>query len=512
MRKSTVALCVLALSVSCGPRPPSHEPKPAPDDTKPDLPVAAQFLETSPIPPEVMKAIEKQRDLVVAKPAPMGEITYKFPDIEEGKLKNGMKWYLVHQPELPMVSLNFVSRAGTAYEPADLPGLAVFTGDMLREGGTESRTSGQLSEDIEKLGANLSIMTADDYTLVAVDSLSASAGDLVKMLGEIVTKPAFREDDLESFRKREMNRLSLYMSDPEYVADRVFVRELYGTHPYSHYDTTYESLGKITRDDVSSFHKDWYKPMHSFFVAVGDITSAELGPMLESSLGPMKDGVKNAKGFGSPEPLAKRRVVIVDRPGSAQTVIRVGNLALDAKNPDALALKVTNHALGGNASSRLFMTLREDKGLTYGCYSNAALKAVAGAFYVETSTKTASTIDSVDAIFEEMSKLVAEDPSKGGMTEGELAEYRNYLAGVLPIKAQAPSRIADMLIDRIVYWLPGDYYDTYAQKVQAVDVATLQKTANKYIKPDQALIVLVGDAKAFEKQAAKWGEVTKVEP
>lgn len=510
--KPTILAMLIVLGVSCGPRGPVQEPPGEPDDTKPGVVAAVDFLETSPIPPEVMDAIEKQRQKVVPRPEPLGEITYQFPQVKKGTLENGMDWYLVNEPGLPVVSLNLVMRAGMAHEPQDLPGLSVFTGDMLREGGSTQHSSAQLADAIEKMGAQLTILTGADYTMVAIDGLSEEADALTGLMAEMVTQPAFGQEDIDAFKKREQHRLTLNLSEPEWMADRVLMRHLYGDHPYSHYDTTLEALEKLTRDDIVAFYEKHYVAKNSFFVVVGDMSEDRVQDVLESTVGEMPKGKAVKMKWPAPPQRQEPEVVIVDRPGSAQTVIRVGNISMKGDDPDLVPFKVTNHVLGGNASSRLFMTLREDRGLTYGCYSNAAMRVDLGTFFVETSTKTQSTVEAVDAIFQEMEKLTAEDPDQGGLTDEELQSYQNYLAGVLPIKAQSFSRIADLLIDQKVYGLPDDYYDTYAGDVRSVTVDTVIEMAGKYIHPDQAVIVLVGDAAAFREQAGKWGSVTEDQP
>jgi zinc protease len=501
-----IAMLATLVAVACGPRAPAHEPKPGPDDSAPDVAPGVMFLETLSIPPEVRKAIEAQKNKIVDKPAPLGETTYSFPEVTSGRLKNGLAWYLVEDRSLPEVSLNLVVRAGTAHDPDALPGLSVFTGDMLREGGTEKRSAPELAEEIEALGADLSIITGTDYTLVAVDSLSDHGTELVSLMGEMCLTPAFDEEKLGKFRTHELHRLELSRSDPEWVADVVLTRELYGAHPYSRYDTTEESLEATTREDVRTFHESHYTASNSFFIAVGDIEPGELRTSLENGFGKMPKGKPVKIKWPKLGTRDKRDVVIVDRPGSAQTVIRVGNATLRGNHADALPLMVANHVLGGNASSRLFMSLREDKGLTYGCYSHVPMRVDIGAFFVETSTKTASTGESLDAIFAEIDAFLAQ----GAVSDEELDATRRYLAGVLPIKAQTPPRIADLLIDRFVYGLPDDYYDTYVQRITAVTPAEVHELATSYIHPETAVVVLVGDASQIGKAAARWGEVRVV--
>jgi zinc protease len=511
MRAAILSAAMLLAAGSCGPPRPPEEPA-APDDGRPDVEATGQFLETSPIPPEVMAAIEEQRDLVVPQPDPLGGIAFDFPEVERGELENGLTWYLVERPTLPVVSLNLVVRAGMAHDPAELPGLAVFVGDMLREGGTTERSSRELSAEIEQLGADLTILTGADYTMVAVDGLSGKAEELALLMAETVTRPGFDPEELERFRQREKHRITLSMSDPEWVADKVFLRHLYGDHPYASYDTSHEALERMTRDDVTGFHERHYVARNASFVAVGDIDAEELTAVLETAFGDMDEGSPVELQWPDVPEREGREVVVVDRPGSAQTVIRIGNTTLEGGDPDALELLVTNHALGGNASSRLFMTLREDEGLTYGCYSRVPLRVDVGAFVVETSTKSPSTVAAVEAILEEIRRLQAEDPEQGAVTADELESYQRYLAGVLSIKAQAPSRIADLLIDQVVYGLAEDYYDTYDEDVKAVDPQTLRRTAEAYIHLDRALIVLVGDAGELEEEAARWGPVTRDQP
>jgi zinc protease len=497
---ATACACV---ALACGPKPGPEEPEKERQE-EPDVEANVSFLETMSIPPEVLAAIEAQRQKVVEQPDPLGEEEFSFPKVHEGKLGNGLKWYVVEREGLPLVSLNLVVRAGMAHDPEELQGLSVFTGDMLREGGSKKRPAAELSEEIETLGAELSIITGADYTLAAVDSLSEHAGALLDLLAELTLEPAFGEDEMERFRKREMHRLELSRSDPEWIADFVFLEKLYGDHPYSRYDTTKEALEAMTREDVIAFHETHYAARNAFFVAVGDVDRGKLAKMLEKSFGKMPKGKPvKIKWPKIPEP-EKRRVVIVHRPESAQTVIRVGNNTLVGRHDDALPFLVTNHVLGGNASSRLFMVLREEKGLTYGCYSHAPMRVDVGAFFVETSTKTASTGESLEEIFNQMEAFL------DGVSEDELEANQSYLTGVLAIKAQTPSRIADMLIDRIVYDLPRDYYDTYQKKVEAVTPEILDKLAERYIRPDTALVVLVGDGQQFQKDVERWGEVEVV--
>jgi zinc protease len=507
MSRSLVVLVSLA-ALCCGPRSGVHEPRPEPDDSE-ILATNTMFLETYSIAPELRKALEKQRDKVIPQPEPLPDKSYTFPHVHKGKLDNGLRYYMVRKHDLPLVSLNLVVRAGTAHDPEDLPGLSVFTGDMLREGGTKKRSAHELADDIETLGAELSVITGADYTLVAIDSISEHLAKLLSLMGEMTLEPAFATKEMEMFRKREISRLELSRSDPEWIADYVFLDYLYGAHPYSTYDTTKEALETITLEDVKSFHSSHYTARNAFVIAVGDLNPKTFPAMLKKALSSMPKGSKVKIKWPKVAAPEKRKVVIFDRPGSAQTVIRVGNTTLSGNDPDALPLMVTNHVLGGNASARLFMTLREDKGLTYGCYSHVPMRIDVGAFFVETSTKTPSTAESLEEIFHQLSLFLSPGP-EGGIDPGELVDTQRYLAGVLAIKAQTPSSISDLLIDRIVYNLPDDYYDTYVKNVDSVTPVSALELATEHIHPETALIVLVGDAAKIKEAAAKWGDVEVV--
>ncbi|MBW2261772.1 MAG: insulinase family protein [Deltaproteobacteria bacterium] len=506
MSRSIMHALAACIVLSCGPKTPVHEPKPAPDDEAEDVQTYVQFLETMAIPPEVLEAIAKQREKVVAQPDPLGEAEYTFPDVHSGKLKNGLAWYVVEQDGLPLVSLNLVVRAGTAHDPETLPGLSVFTGDMLREGGTTERTAAELAADIETLGADLSVITGADYTLVAVDSISDHAARLLSLMGEMVMKPAFDEKAMEMFRQREMHRLELSHSDPEWIADFVLLEQIYGKHPYSRYDTTKQALEAMTREDVLSFHETHYAARNGFFVAVGDVDLKTFGATLEKAFGSLPRGKKAKIKWPTIEAPDKRRVVVVDRPGSAQTVIRVANTTLQGSHADALPFMVANHVLGGNASSRLFMVLREEKGLTYGCYSHVPMRVDVGSFFIETSTKTPSTGESLEEIFRQIDLFTAAEDG-GGVGADELEATQRYLTGVLAIKGQTASQVSDLLIDRIIYGLSGNYYGDYAKNVNAVTPDDVRTLASKYIHPETAVVVLVGDAAQIKDAASKWGEV-----
>lgn len=417
-----------------------------------------------------------------------------LPTIRRRRLANGLELNAVEYHTLPVLHVRLTVRAGSAHDPAGarpLPGLASLTGDMLKEG-TRARTSAQIAEAIEFVGGSLDVITGPDATTLSVSVLKDHADTALSLLAEVLSTPTFPQTELDKLKRRETDRLQRSQNDPGWLSRRAFAQTLYGAgHPYGRFDTTPEVLRAVTRNDIVAFHRARYVAGNMTLTVVGDLTAAQLDPILDRTLGRVRGGTAPAVTFpAAPAPTA-RQVVLVHRPNSPQSVIRFGNTALRRRDDDFVPLTVANHVLGGGASSRLFMDLRELRSLTYGAYARVSETVDLGTWGAAGQVRTPATGDAMYALYRHLECVTTATPP-----DAEMAQTRSYLIDSFPLSVETPGNIADLIVGLRLFGLPDTWYDNFRTRVQGVDAATALSTAQRYIHPDRAAVVVVGDADA----------------
>lgn len=428
-----------------------------------------------------------------------------FPVPTTSRLANGFEVNVVRAGRLPLLHLILVVRAGQSAEPPALAGLADFTAEMLKEGST-TRTGVELIGAIEDVGGDLSVLTTADAVYVRITVPSEHAAVAVEVLAEVVQRPAFPADEVEKHRERELDRIALARADAEYVAHYVLHKALYGSHPYARFDATPESIALIQRDHLVTFHHDRYAADGAFLVVAGDADAAALAPLIEAAFGSWRTGAAPPPGVPDPPAIHGREVLLVDRPGSVQSVILIGGVTVPMSHGDHLPLSVANEVLGGSAWSRLFMNLRERNDFTYGAYSDLAETALAASLVASADVDTALTGPALAEFFRELRRIRTEV-----VPGDELQARKAYMTRVFPLRIETPQSIAFMLAQQRVNGLPADYWDTYRDRVLAVPAEEVARVAERYVPDDRAVIVVVGVADAIEEACAAWGPVTPVD-
>lgn len=427
----------------------------------------------------------------VAVPTPGPARDVRLPPVRATTLANGLAVQLVEYHTLPVLHLRLVVGAGTATDPANLPGLASFTGDMLREG-TTTRSSAQIAEAIEFVGGSISVSTSADVTVLSVSVLRDHAETALNLLADVVGRPTFPLVEINKLKRRETDRLQQSRNDPGWLTQRAFYRGLYGeTHPYGHIDTTTQALARLTRADLVAYHRARYVSGNMFLTVVGDVQPAAFDTLLGRTLGTLRRGTATAAPIAAAPAAAARQIVLVDRPESAQSVIRIGNVSLRRADPDWVPFSVANQMLGGGVSSRLFMDLRELRSLSYGVYARMGANVGESQWFAGGQVRTAVTGDALHALFRHLECLTTEPAP-----EPELAMTRSYLTDSFALSIETPGNVADLISGMRIYGLPADYYDTLRARVTAVDAAASLATARRYIRPDRSLVVVVGTASA----------------
>src|SRR6266545_861558 len=415
-------------------------------------------------------------------PAP----SLKLPAIEKRTLSNGLQVWVMGVHKVPTVHLELAIRTGVAADPAGKFGLASLTADMLDEG-AGSQNALEISDAIDFLGAALSTRGSVDATYVDLHVPISRLGD----------------ERLASLLEME--------DDPEELVQVAFPRLVFG--PQHRYGTpvlgTAASLKSFTVADLKAFHASQFNPANAMLVVAGDVTAAKVVPMLERTLGAWKSpgAAKTAAVAPAPQ-LTARRVYVVDKPGAAQSQVRVGWIGVPRSTPDYFALRVLNTILGEAFTSRLNNNLREVHGYAYGASSRFDMRLSAGAFYASAGVQTDKTAEAVKEFFNELTRIHETVPA------GEVEKAKNYLALLVPRSFETSRGTADALAQAWIYDLPADYYTTYADRVRAVTAADLKRVADKYIQPDKFAVVIVGDGKTIEAgvKTLNLGPLTVVEP
>ena len=443
-------------------------------------------------------------DFRKAAPSPLAQKQFEVPKPFETVLPNGLKVVVFEDKRLPLVSYRLGFKSGSIYDPSDANGLTAALTAMLNEG-TKTRTSRQLAEEIERLGASVSASANEDNTIVAASALSLYGSDVLKLMADVVLNPIFPESELALYKKNTLENLKYQRSQPAFLADEQITKTLYGTHPYSIVSPSVDDVEKLSREKLVAFHDKMFTANNATLIVVGDVNRENLLKEIKENFGDWKKGTIEAMKFSTPPVRTATTLTVVDRPGSLQSNIVLANLAINRNDPDFFPVLVMNQVLGAGASSRLFMNLREAKGYTYGAYSRFDTKRLAGNFESNAEVRTPVTGDSLKEFFYELNRVRSEKA-----TEKELKDAKNYLTGVFPLRAETQEGLTNLLVSQQLYDLPADYLQTYRDKVNAVTLDDVERVAKKYISPDKIAIVIVGDAEEILPQIKTYSKTIEI--
>ncbi|MBC7898421.1 MAG: insulinase family protein [Saprospiraceae bacterium] len=437
-------------------------------------------------------------------PDALAPVPFNIPQPYKTSMPNGLKIVIFQDKRLPLVSYRLAFFSGDVNDPQDAVGMTSAITSMLNEG-TENYSSQALAEKVERLGAGLGASSSDDFTIISASALALYDTEILELMAEIIFRPTFPEDELDLYKRNTIENLKFQRSQPNFLAGEQIARLLYGEHPYARVSTTAEDIEKLERDALIAFHKKVFVPDNAVFVAVGDVDRNELVKQIEDHFGDWEAGETAQSTFPAPPERTERTITIVDRQGSAQSNIVLANIGMDRANPDYFAAVVMNQVLGAGASSRVFMNLREEKGYTYGAYTRLDAKKLAGDFEATAEVRTPVTGDSLKEFFYELDRIRADKVS-----EDELADAKNFLTGVFPIRAETQEGLTGLLVNQQLYSLPEDYLQTYRDKVDAVTAADILRVAAKYIQPEKMAIVIVGDAEDILPQAGPYAAMIEI--
>jgi len=418
----------------------------------------------------------------------------KLPAVQTATLPNGLQLAVVETHKVPVVDVQVVLDAGAAHDPADLPGLATFTTTMLQQGAGR-RGALEIADEAAFLGAQLNTSASYDAATVSLHVPRRRLEPALDLLTDVVLRPTFA--DSEVARQRELRRAQIVQlaDNPVAMAGIAFPAIVYGrAHPYGRpLNGTEASTAALSRDRVAEFYRAAYRPNAARLLVVGDVTLVEVRRLLAARLGAWEQGPVPAVPEATPPVPAARTVYLVDKPGAAQSVIRIGHVGVARTTPDYFALQVLNTILGGAFTSRLNQNLRETHGYTYGAFSQFSAGRMAGPFVASASVVTAKTDSSLLEFLKELRRIRDES-----VPDAELAKAKAYITLGLPGDFETTAGAASKFRELLVYDLPLDYFDHYVARINAVTAADVQRVARQYIDPDHFDIVVVGDKSQIE--------------
>lgn len=429
-------------------------------------------------------------------PAPVRE--FNFPAVTRATLANDFTILSARHGDLPVVTLLIVAHAGAEHDTRATAGLAYLVTRAL-EAGTGTRSADRIAWEFELLGATLEVSTLWDCAVLSVTVPSNNTEAAIALLSEIITGPAFRDEEIDRLKTEQLAELEQRKAEPRSLANDMALRFIFAPDvPYARPIVgTPPSVRHLTSQHIRKFFAKHWTAANAALVAVGDIGSEQIVEIANRHLGMWSAGASEPADFDVATVVERTQIFIVDREGSVQSEIRVGHPGVSRATPDYFPLTVANGILGGVFTSRLNMSLREKHGFTYGVRSGFAFRKKPGPFIVQTAVASDVTAQALAELLHETRTLL-----QGGTTEPEIVAAREYLAGVMPLEMQTTDQMADRIADIFVYGLANDYLPQHRSALLSVTRAEADQAAQAHVRPEEFAITIVGDAKAIENDLA----------
>jgi zinc protease len=427
-----------------------------------------------------------------------------LPKPQEADLSNGVHLIVLEDHRTPLVSFQMIIEgAGGYYDPPALPGLAGFTATLMRQG-TETKTSEQISEQLDRLAASVGVGAglSSPFASVTGSGLTNNLDTVLALMTDVLMHPSFPQAEIDRYKTRTRAGLMQNRAQPGFLAQERFNQAVYGNHPAARVSPTPQALDALTRDALVEFHKAHYVPDKAVLAVAGDITLAQAKAKAETAFSAWKkSGAAIAAPVDAP-PIAGPSIALIVRPGSVQTTLFVGTQSIQRTDPDYEALTVANRTLGG-PFGRLFEHLREQKGYTYGANSGFSATRYRGSWTATTDVRTEVTDPALTDLIDEIRQM-RDTP----VSDKELADMKRAIVAGFARTLENPAAVLNNYIDSYQYKLPANYWDTYPARIEAITKDDIQRVAKKYWAPERLQIVAVGDRAKVEPALKKLGAVT----
>ncbi len=438
----------------------------------------------------------------VPPPGPLRPFT--FPKIQRLSLSNGLPVLFSRTEGLPIATFSLLMPGGGVREDPTQAGLSSLTASLIESGTAELDATG-IAERLETLGARFSAGTSWEVAHVELTALVDRIEEGARLAASLVRDSVFPPSEVERIRQEQLAGILQRRAEPRGLASELISRFVFADDsPFSRpLSGTRQTVAGLQREDVIEFHRRTYTPNSAAVIAAGNLPADRVQSIAESVFGDWRGPAP-----GEPEiPVEQRheglQIILIERPGAVQSEIRLGHVGVSRQTADYFPIVVMNSILGGAFSSRLNLKLREKHGLTYGVSSSFVMRRQPGLFLISTAVQTDQTGRAVQEILSEVATVQAEKVSAA-----ELADARQYLAGTLPLRLQTTQGVASRLAELFIYDLPDSYLEDYGEGVLGVTEDAVHQAATRYLHPDRATILVVGDAAvAPQLEALRLGPV-----
>jgi len=431
--------------------------------------------------------------------APEREV--RWPQRTKHKLANGLEVILVESHTIPKFHGELFFRSGNAAASARAASLAEMTATMVRTGTTKS-TSREIEERLRGLGADLSVSAGQDTSAISFAGLSDYAEQLLQLVSELAREASFPAAEFERERRQKLEEVKLERTQPGFLAGERLRKVLFDRHPYALVSPTEDQVAAYSLDQLQSVYRDFYTPENAILLLVGDFDPVKMQAAVEQVFDSWSGKKPASPDSPTPPKPTGRKVYLVHVPGAVQAQILCGCHAITRKHPDWIKVGLTNSIYGGAFNSRLVMNIREDKGYTYSPRSAVNPLRQYGFFSVSAAVRNEVVAASLTEIFYEIDKL-----RSLSVPESELTDAQNYLTGVFSMGLATQSGLLSQVSTLALNELPGDYLETYRQKVRALTPGDVLAASRTYLESANMQIVVVGDREQIEPQAALFGEL-----
>jgi zinc protease len=427
---------------------------------------------------------------------------YKLPPVFESKLPNGMSVVVVEDARFPLVTARLIFQSGSKADPKDTPGLAQAVASLLNEG-TKKRTSQQISEESDALGGSIGAGAGQDTITVSGSALVENLTKMLDLLADVTLNATFPANEVKLYQQNTLQELESEHSQPGFLAQEKISEVVFGQTPYAHIGPTAASVEKLDTATLAKFRDTYLIPNNATLVLLGKLPARET---LMKTVGQLFGQWQQKPMPPAPKtdlPAAKRQIVLVDRPGSVQADIHVGRMAPTRLSGDFFPMQVGNTILGGGTNSRMFKDIRERDGYAYDAHAEYSTHRDVAMFSAVTEVRNEVIEPAMKDVIDELNQMATKP-----VTTAELTNTKNYLAGLYLLGLETQAGLAGQLSNMKALGLPNDYLETYTTKMRSVEPDQILAAAKKYMAPDQAAIVVVGDASKIGDALKKFGDVT----
>jgi predicted Zn-dependent peptidase len=436
-------------------------------------------------------------------PPPGPERPLSLPKITEKKLSNGLTVVLAPLPNVPKVTAILTFRSATTGTDRDShPGIAQVVATVANEG-TDSRTSKQIKEELRSIGGTLSVGSDADSTSISASALSEFSARMFDLMSDVTEHPSFPESELKLAKDNTIQQISASRADPGFLGNERFQKAVFGNHPYSYVIADEKSVNALSRDDLKAFVAKYYIPNSSHLIVVGDIDVDKTFAEVEKAFGSWKTGTVPPDDNPPLPAREKRQIYFVDRPGSIQSAITIGNISIPRKDKDYFAIRTANIIFGGSFYSRLTRNIREAKGYTYSPFSSSNTQAKAGSFAAGAAVRNEVTGPTLLEMFYELDRMRVLP-----VTDEELTSAKEYSTGNFSVELASQFGLAGRLNSIYTYDLDRSFINDFRPKISALTTADIQRAAAKYFDTYHAAVVIVGDWDKVKDQVTPFGDVT----